>query len=165
MSLARAARYPDPDADQGRHAVNLALFPHGPGLGDVVDEAERFTCRSRVAGGGGPTSCAALRSSRVTGRGVEIDAVKLADDGRGDLIVRLHEAVGNRTRSRVRCDRPDRRGQPVQPARGADAGIEVGDGIGALTVRPFEIVTLRLTALNRLRQPLHMTRSEASVAR
>ncbi|HEX6657170.1 MAG TPA: glycoside hydrolase family 38 C-terminal domain-containing protein, partial [Ilumatobacter sp.] len=29
VSLARAARYPDPEADRGRHAVNLAVYPHG----------------------------------------------------------------------------------------------------------------------------------------
>ncbi len=33
--------------------------------------------------------------------GVEVDAVKLADDGTGDLIVRLHEACGNRIRISV----------------------------------------------------------------
>jgi alpha-mannosidase len=36
VSLARAAKYQDPDADHGRHAVTLALLPHGPGLADVV---------------------------------------------------------------------------------------------------------------------------------
>ena len=30
----------------------------------------------------------------VTGRGVEVDAVKVADDGSGDIVVRLHEATG-----------------------------------------------------------------------
>ena len=35
VSLARAARYPDPAADRGAHAVNLAIYPHGAGLSDV----------------------------------------------------------------------------------------------------------------------------------
>ena len=41
---------------------------------------------------------------RVTGAGVEVDAVKLADDGSGDLVVRLHEACGDRARVSVRAD-------------------------------------------------------------
>ncbi len=76
--------------------------------------------------------------------GVEVDAVKLADDGSGDLIVRLHEAIGNRTRLSV-----------ATPGRITDAwrcnlleeveiGEEVGDGVVTLTLRPFQIVTLRL---------------------
>ncbi len=35
---------------------------------------------------------------RVSGSGLEIDAVKLADDGSGDLVVRLHEAAGTAVR-------------------------------------------------------------------
>ena len=39
VSLARAAKYPDPGADHGRHQVTLAIRPHGAGLGDVRDAA------------------------------------------------------------------------------------------------------------------------------
>ena len=41
VSLLRAARYPDPDADQGSHASTWRSYPHGTGLADVVAEAER----------------------------------------------------------------------------------------------------------------------------
>jgi alpha-mannosidase len=143
VSLARAARYPDPTADRGTHTVNLALFPHGAGLGDVVDEAQRFTMPLRVTHGNAASAPAPIVA--LTGRGVEIDAVKLADDDPNDLIVRLHEAVGNRTRITVRCDRPLAAASMCNLLEEPHAGIEVGDGICALTVRPFEIVTLRLT--------------------
>ena len=36
VSLLRAAKYPDPDADHGRHSVTIAVLPHGPGLHDVL---------------------------------------------------------------------------------------------------------------------------------
>ena len=70
VSLLRAARYPDPDADQGRHVVDLALYPHGPGLADVVREAERFNAPVRA----------------VSGSAAEIAApvVSLTGDGRRD---------------------------------------------------------------------------------
>jgi alpha-mannosidase len=143
VSLARAARYPDPTADRGTHAVNLALFPHGPGLGDVVDEAQRFTVPLRVAHGGAAAAPAPAVS--LTGRGVEIDAIKLADDDPNDLVVRLHEAIGNRTRVTLRCDRPVQSASLCNLLEEPHTGIEVGDGICALTMHPFEIVTVRLT--------------------
>ena len=31
VSLARSARYPDPDPDKGRHEVTISLFPHRAG--------------------------------------------------------------------------------------------------------------------------------------
>ena len=70
--------------------------------------------------------------------GVEVDAVKLADDGTGDLIVRLHEAVGNRVR--ISVDTPGRRVTEAwqcnlleEPHRGE----EVGDGVVTLTAAPL----------------------------
>ena len=42
VSLARAAKYPDPTADHGHHAVTLALRPHGSGLAEVRDAAARL---------------------------------------------------------------------------------------------------------------------------
>ncbi|MGH9133665.1 MAG: alpha-mannosidase, partial [Ilumatobacteraceae bacterium] len=76
VSLLRGARYPDPDADQGRHEVDLALLAHGAGLAEVVGEAERFNAPVRVvtgSAGGVPPPVVSL-----TGPGVELDAVKLA---------------------------------------------------------------------------------------
>jgi alpha-mannosidase len=81
----------------------------------------------------------------VEGEGVEIDAVKVADDDERDLIVRLHEAVGDRTRITVHCDRPITAASSCNLLEEPQHGHEVGDGICALTVHPFEIVTLRLT--------------------
>ena len=98
VSLARAARYPDPAADRGRHAVTISLFPHGPGLADVVAEAERLDLPVRVVADG-RAGAAPAPVVTVTGAGVEVDAVKLSDDGAGDLVVRLHEACGDRAAS------------------------------------------------------------------
>ena len=61
VSLVRGARFPDPHADQGRHRVTLSLFPHGPGLGDVVAEAERLDLPLRLVADG--------RAAAVAGTG------------------------------------------------------------------------------------------------
>jgi alpha-mannosidase len=145
VSLARGAGYPDPDADRGRHAVNLAVLPHGPGLAEVVAEAERFNVPLRVVSGrreDAPPGVVARLSGEA---GAEIDAVKLADDDSGDLIVRLHESTGNRLRVTVACDRPIVAASRCNLLEEPEAGYEVGDGICALTLRPFELTTLRLT--------------------
>jgi len=165
VSLARAARYPDPAADQGRHRVTLAVRPHGPGLGEVRAEAARLNAPVRhtpaggnAGAGGGDRGVGAARdlpapivqvlgAGGVTAPGVAVDAVKAADDGSGDLVVRLHEHLGNRTPVTVvtpgrvtgawRCNLLE---EP-EPGR---SGEEVGDGAVALTLRPFQLVTLRL---------------------
>ena len=134
--------------------MTLALLPHGPGLADVVAEAERLDLPLRVVDGespGGVSADSGLPAPvvTVTGRGVEVDAVKVADDGSGDIVVRLHEATGNRVSTTVAtagriaaaaaCDLME------QPQR----HFEVSDGICALTLRPFQLMTLRLTPDHR----------------
>ena len=81
----------------------------------------------------------------LTGAGVELDAVKLADDGDGDLVVRLHEACGDRRHVMVRANRRILAASRCNLLEEPLSGLEVGDGIAVLTLRPFELVTLRLT--------------------
>ena len=144
VSLARAAKYPDPDADHGHHEVTLALFPHGPGLADVVAEAERLDLPLRVVPGEAADTVLAPAVS-VSARGAEVDAVKLADDGSGDVIVRLHEATGNRVRATIAAPRRVTSASACDLLETPQRHFEVSDGIVALTLRPFELVTLRLT--------------------
>jgi len=149
VSLAKAANYPDPNADRGHHEITLAIRPHAGGLAEVRAAAARLNSPPRIVSGGTAATAAqpVVRISGADGApapGVEVDAIKLADDGSGDLIVRFHEALGNRTRVSV-----------ATPARVTDAwrcnlleehetGEEVGDGVVTLILRPFQIVTLRL---------------------
>jgi alpha-mannosidase len=150
VSLAKAAKYPDPNADRGHHEVTLAIRPHGCGLGEVRDAAARFNAPLRVVANGNAAT-PAPSIVRITGAdgvggaaGVEVDAVKLADDASGDLIVRLHEAVGNRTRISVATPGRITDAWRCNLLEEADIGEEVGDGVVTLTLRPFQIVTLRL---------------------
>jgi alpha-mannosidase len=144
VSLVRGPRFPDPDADQGRHAVTISLLPHGPGLADVVAEAERLDVPLRVVTGG-QAAAAPAPAVTVTGVGVEVDAIKVADDGSGDLVVRLHEACGDRVRVTVASDRRVAAASRCNLLEEPGAGFEVSDGIVATTLRPFELLTLRLT--------------------
>ena len=144
VSLARAANFPDPHADRGHHRVTVALLPHGPGLADVVAEAERLelpvrAVTGRLGGDGAPPVV------EVAGPGIEVDAVKPADDGSGDLVVRFHEAAGDRVAVTVRADRPVVAAARCNLLEEPEGHFEVGDGIVALALRPFELVTLRLT--------------------
>ncbi len=152
VSLARAANYPDPHADRGHHEVTLAIRPHGAGLADVRAAAARLNSPLRVVNGTGDRTVDAAAAPVVVvsgpdggaARGVEVDAVKLADDGTGDLIVRLHEACGNRIRVSVATPQRIVAAWRCDLLEEPETGEEVGDGIVAITLRPFQIVTLRL---------------------
>ena len=149
VSLARAARYPDPLPDQGRHRVTVSVLPHGPGLAEVVAEAERLNLPVREVGGGGGAGDLDGRVPApivsVDGQGVEVDAVKPADDGGGDLVVRFHEACGDRAGVTVRVDGRITAAWRCDLLEDPTGAVDISDGIVTLTLRPFELVTLRLT--------------------
>ena len=142
VSLLRAARYPDPDADQGRHRVTISILPHGAGLHDVLHEAELLNMPVRFVRGAGDGGRASL--VEIDQRGVQLSAVKRADDGSGDLIVRLYEACGDRTQVSVRLQVPVRDATRCNALEEPQEVIDVADGFVSMTLRPFELVTLRL---------------------
>lgn len=171
VSLARAAKYPDPDADHGHHRVKLAVRPHDGDLADVRAAAELLNrpldltvIDNTVIGdgdvGGRADGFAEPQQPVITivgtdggpALGVEVDAIKLADDapdeGGGDLILRLHEAVGDRTRITVRGRHRIGAAWSCDLMEARQRAYEVGDGVVSLALRPFEIVTLRLTQVN-----------------
>ena len=142
--MLRAAKYPDPDADHGQHAVTISILPHGAGLHDVLHEAEALNLPLRVVRGG---RAVAPRPPVVTidHPGIQLSAVKHADDGSGDLIVRLYEACGDRVVTTVRTPAPIGDAFRCNLLEEPQNGIECSDGIVSLAMHPFEIVTLRLS--------------------
>ena len=65
VSLLRAAKYPDPDADHGRHAVTISVLPHGPGSARRAARGRgaEHAAAGRVRHG---LQCRRRRSSRST---------------------------------------------------------------------------------------------------
>ncbi|MFG2137762.1 alpha-mannosidase [Streptomyces sp. NPDC048650] len=142
LSLLRAPRFPDPETDQGRHRFRYALAP-GSTIGDAVREGHRINLPERRIMGAGPVAPLVTVDNDAT----VVTAVKLADDAGGDVIVRLHEAHGGRARTTLTTafalvgahttdllERPTDDGPALERA---------GDTL-RMTLRPFQIVTLRL---------------------
>ncbi|MFH0177616.1 alpha-mannosidase [Streptomyces cacaoi] len=141
LSLVRAPRVPDPEADQGRHRFSYALLP-GASIEDAVAEGYSLNLPLRVADAADATPEPVVS---VDGEGVTVEAVKLADDESGDVVVRLYESRGGRSTGTLRTGFPlagaqvtDLLERPLEPA------VVGEDGTVAVVLRPFQILTLRL---------------------
>jgi alpha-mannosidase len=150
LSLLRSPLYPDPGADEGRHAFTYSLFPH-PGdwtEGNVVNEA--FALNSPLiavpAAGSGPQGGSGYLLD-LDGLPLSLGSLKRAEDGEG-LIVRLHEPHGNRGRATLRFQMPLRRTELVnlleEPAGDPAPVLAEDERAIRLDVRPFEVVSLRV---------------------
>lgn len=144
LSLLRAPRYPDPSADQGRHTFSVSLRPGG--IPDAVADGYALHLPLRTVPG-----AAAEPLLDVTDPAVVVESVKLAEDRSGDLVVRLYEAHGNRSRAAVRTRFSWREAVATDLLERAVEGEAVhGTTPGAevqLELRPFELLTLRFRDL------------------
>jgi alpha-mannosidase len=144
-TLLRAPVAPDPEADQGSHVLRTSLSI-GAEIPRAVAEGYRLNSEVSAIRGAG----AVRPLTAVEGGSVAIEAVKLAEDGSGDVIIRCYEYAGSRGTSRLRFDLPCARVARCSLLERDDEPIEAApdpDGEGTtveLSVRPFEIVTLRL---------------------
>ncbi|MEO3974750.1 glycoside hydrolase family 38 C-terminal domain-containing protein [Streptomyces sp. CAU 1734] len=145
LSLVRAPRFPDPGADQGRHRFTYALLP-GASLEDAIAEGYALNLPLRLAPGAAVEPVVSSDHPAVT-----VEAVKMADDRSGAVIVRLYEAHGGRAAATLRTGFPLARAvvtdlleRPLGDGEGGGALRVTGEGI-AVALRPFQILTLRLT--------------------
>ena len=133
-SLLRAPRYPDPETDQGRHVFQHALVV-GATVLDAVAAGRELNQPDAVRGVDvGPL---------VTVDGpVVLETLKLAEDGSGDVICRLYEPQGARATATLSLSfEPTSVTEVDLLERPRDGTAWNGD---RLSLRPFEIVTLRL---------------------
>jgi alpha-mannosidase len=144
LSLLRAPRSPDPDADQGPHRFCYALLP-GATLADAVAHGYALSLPLRVVRGGAGALPAPLLA--IDGGGVTVESIKLSEDRSGAVVVRLYEALGGRASAVLRpgfvvagVEVVDLLERPLPEA----APLLGPDGTIAVTLRPFQILTLRL---------------------
>jgi alpha-mannosidase len=146
-SLLRAPTYPDPHADQGRHVLRTSVRA-GAEVLDAAAEGYRLNVPPRPLTGGAAIAPLIV----VDDPAVVVEAVKLAEDRSGDLVVRLYEARGAKARARLRAgfdyesvSQTDLLEREIDPTALVD-----DDGDGArLSLRPFQLVTLRFRGVTR----------------
>jgi alpha-mannosidase len=128
-------------ADQGRHRLRYSLVPDAD-IADAVREGYALNLPVREVSGSVDRVEALVT---VDDEGVVVESVKLADDQSGDVVVRLYEARGGRTRARVAAsfDHGGVRAVDLLERPRDEAGVSAADEAVTLDLRPFQIVTLR----------------------
>jgi alpha-mannosidase len=142
LSLLRAPRYPDPGADLGLHSFSVSLRPGG--VPEAIADGYRQSLPPLPTFG---TPVAPLLV--VSDPAVVVEAVKLAEDGSGDLVVRLYEAHGDRSSATLTTsidwdavEATDLLERAVQ----GTAIRSISTRRIELDLRPFELLTLRFRA-------------------
>jgi alpha-mannosidase len=147
ISLLRAPKSPDPNADMGSHAFAYALFPHASGWREagVVAEGLRFNAPLRWTHGASETSFASVDDPNLV-----LDTIKRGE--RSDaLVLRLYEAYGGRGVARVRLAGPIARARLANALEEETGEVELENGMLVLPYRPHEVLTVMVEQAKEIR--------------
>ena len=140
LTLLRGPDSPDPNADLGQHRFSYAVVP-GADTRAALAEAHALNLPLRAASAGSDTRPLVT----VDNSDVVVEAVKLADDQSGDVVVRLYESRGGRASARLNLGFPVGTATVTDLLERPDTPVAIENGALDLTLRPFQILTLRLT--------------------
>lgn len=143
MSLLRSPKYPDPQADMGRHEFAYAIMPH-PGNwreAGVVAEAYRFNVPVLFAPGSLPAE--PRSSASVDGINLVLDTIKMAEDD-DSIILRLYECHGARGLARIRVQFPFTTASFCNVLEEQDKPARTSAGAIDVAYTPFQVITLKL---------------------
>jgi len=153
ISLLRSPTVPDPEADQGEHHFAYSLFPHAGGWDEhtvaqaymLNDPLIVYVMEDKGHRPASDRSCAILPLSFVSvdSPNIVIETIKCAEDGRG-LIVRFYESQRKRGRTVLKAGFPLQSAWYTNLLEENEALLESDDDSICLSIRPYQIATLRL---------------------
>lgn len=139
LTLLKSSTDPDFNADKGTHRFTYSIMLSND-ITDTVKAAWELNVPAvRVAGAAKSCSAFTLSADNVI-----IDTVKAAEDGSGDVIVRLYECSNSMTKCQLLTSLPVKRAYVTDMIENNKAEAMLEDNGISLTLRGFEVVTLRL---------------------
>lgn len=142
LTLLRSATYPALNTDKGTHNFTYSVMPFTESLADsgVIEEAYELNCPVMVREG-----YANEKSYlRTSARNIIIDTVKNAEDGSGDLIVRMYECMGTYTPMTLTLNFDASTVFITDMLETDSVKVPLNGNEISLNFKAFEIVTLRI---------------------
>ena len=150
LSLIKSGIYPNPDADKEIHEFTYSLYPHGCSYLDSETIENSYYLNQPLLSFEGETELDKFSLASTDKKNVVIETIKYAEDGSGDIIIRLYESQNTRTKFKLDATIKFDNAYLVNLMEEHDQKIDsVDDGRIELDIKPFEILTIKLSGLSR----------------
>lgn len=149
LSLLRSPEWPDPHADEGVHHFTYSVYPHPGGWKDALTVRQGYELNYKLVAMQVERHRGSLPASKsfitVQPENVVLTALKKAEDGGKDWIVRFYEWAGKEADVRIEL--------PASPASASEADLMerplkdlAVQSSSSVTIhtKPYEIKTVRL---------------------
>ncbi len=142
LTLLKSAMAPALNADKGVHRFTYSVMPFMNNFFDsrVVEEAYELNCPAFVKeGNAGEKSLL-----RVSDKNIIVDTVKFAEDGSGNIIIRLYESKDSYTNCRLEFGFAVKEVYAANMLEENQQRLLVQNDSVAISCKAFEVVTLRV---------------------
>ena len=144
LTLLRAPKSPDFHADMGQHSFTYSYYVWDGSFMDSNVVREGYELNVPVTEAAGTVTPASMMS--VDAANIIIDTVKAAEDGSGDIIVRLYECKRAATDAVLTVNLPFTKARLCNLLEEDQGELAVHDGRISLSFHGFEVKTVRLIA-------------------
>ena len=142
LTLLKSALSPDMTADKGLQTFTYAIYAWNGSIADsdLIENAYELNCPvTYQAGAAGEKSL-----FRIDQPNIVIETVKPAEDGSGDIVMRLYESLRTATQAELTTTFTLQSVQQADMLENAQNALPFEGGQVKLSFRPFEVKTLRL---------------------
>jgi alpha-mannosidase len=143
LTLLKSALSPDMTADKGQQSFKYAFYAWNGSIGDsdLVENAYDLNCPVTLqAGDAGEKSLFKIDQPNIV-----VETVKPAEDGSGDIIMRLYESLRSDTQAELTTCFTLQSVQQTDMLENSLKALDCEETRVKLSFRPFEVKTLRLT--------------------
>ncbi len=141
ISLLRAPKHPDPQADIGQHHFEYAIMPHAGSWREAGVVAEAFKFNSPILFAPGKAKAHSFAS--CDDANLVLDTIKKADDSAG-TIVRLYECHGARGTANLKIDVPFKTATFVNLLEEKISTAKINGHAVEIPYRPYQVITVLL---------------------
>lgn len=139
LTLLKAPASPDLEADRGKHEFVYSILL-SQNIPEIVNKAYALNVQPLQTKG-------AVKENvffNISENNIIIDSVKRAEDNSGDIIVRLYECTGGKTKCQVKCGFTIQKAYLTNMLENNIAEINTKNNFIELNFHGFEVITLRL---------------------
>jgi len=142
LTLLKSSQEPARDADKGIQVFTYGIMPYVGAFADSSVVREAYQLNSPPVCVKGVTNEKTFFT--ISAKNVIIDTVKVAEDGSGDLIVRLYECMNSYTNCKLSFGFPVKAVHKTDMLEHTQDELAVHDNETALSLKAFEVVTVRV---------------------
>ena len=145
LTLIKSGIEPNPTTDQEEHDFTYALYPHAEtwrGAG-TVEEPYKLNQPLRTELNASGEGLESFSFASVKASNVIIETIKEAEDGSG-IIVRMYESENAYTKTNVTVNTDFAKAYVCNLLEETELEAEVNGREIAVTLKPYEVVTLKL---------------------